>query len=66
MKEFSGYLVEISFHIHTDHKLLLSTKLLDELPLRIQRFWMRLLNWAYDMDLESMLLDKVHLIAIAL
>ena len=44
------YLIGISFHIQTDHKPLvplLSTKLLDELPIRVQRFRMRLLRYDF-------------------
>ena len=43
-EQFSGYLIGLTFHIERDHKPLvplLSTKLLDELPIRVQRFRMR-------------------------
>ena len=49
-ERFSEYLIGISFHIQTDHKPLvplLSTKLLDELPIRVQRFRMRLLRYDF-------------------
>ena len=49
-ERFSDYLIGISFHIQTDHKPLvplLSTKLLDELPIRVQRFRMRLLRYDF-------------------
>ena len=45
-ERFADYLIGISFHIQTDHKPLvplLSPKLLDELPIRVQRFRMRLM-----------------------
>lgn len=41
-EQFQDYLVGLKFHVETDHKPLLvplfSSKLLDELPLRVQRF----------------------------
>ena len=40
-ERFQEYLIGKSFHIHTDHKPLVpifSTKRLEELPLRVQRF----------------------------
>ena len=43
---FQEYLFGKSFHINTDHKPLVpifSSKSLDELPLRVQRFRLRLL-----------------------
>ena len=49
-ERFSDYLIGISFLIQTDHKPLvplLSTKLLDELPIRVQRFRMRLLRYDF-------------------
>ena len=47
---FADYLMGLVFHIETDHKPLvplLSTKRLDELPLRVQRFRMRMLRYNY-------------------
>ena len=44
---FSDFLMGLKFHVQTDHKPLvplLSTKGLDELPLRVQRFRMRLME----------------------
>ena len=49
-ERFADYLIGISFHIQTDHKPLvplLSTKLLDELPVRVQRFRMRLMRYDF-------------------
>ena len=49
-ERFADYLIGISFHIQTDHKPLvplLSTKLLDELPIRVQRFRMRLMRYDF-------------------
>ena len=49
-KRFQEYLIEKSFHVHTDHKPLVpifSTKSLDELPLRVQRFRLRLLRFQF-------------------
>ena len=43
-------MIRKSFHIHTDHKPLvpiLSTKSLEELPLRVQRFRLRLLSFHF-------------------
>ena len=43
---FSDYLIGLQFHVETDHKPLvplLSVKRLDELPLHVQRFRMRML-----------------------
>ena len=45
-ERFSDYLVGLQFHIETDHKPLVplfSTKNLDELPIRVQRFRMRMM-----------------------
>ena len=47
-KKFCDYLVGLKFHLFTDHKSLvplLSTKGLDELPLRVQRFRLRLMYY---------------------
>ncbi|KAL8621387.1 hypothetical protein ACOMHN_048187 [Nucella lapillus] len=41
----------MTFRVHTDHKPLVplfSTKLIDELPIRIQRFRMRLMRFCFD------------------
>ena len=47
-RRFNDYLLGTTFHINTDHKPLvplLSTKNLDELPTRVQRFKMRLMRY---------------------
>ena len=44
------YLVGLKFHIFTDHKPLvplLGRKILEELPLQVQRFHMRLMRFQY-------------------
>ena len=49
-ERFQEYLMGKSFHVHTDHKSLVpifSTKSLDELPLRVQRFRLRLLRFQF-------------------
>ena len=49
-ERFSDYLLGKMFHINTDHKPLvplLSTKSLDELPIRVQRFKMRLMRYSF-------------------
>ena len=49
-KRLSNYLIGIQFHIQTDHKPLvplLRYKNLDELPIRVQRFRMRLMRFSY-------------------
>jgi len=49
-ERFSDYLIGKSFHVQTDHKplvSLLSSTPLDALPVRIQRFRMRLLRFTY-------------------
>ena len=49
-ERFSDYLIGLKFHIHTDHKPLVplfSTKRLDELPLRVQRFRLRMLRYHF-------------------
>ena len=50
---FSDFLIGLVFHIQTDHKPLvplLSTKRLDELPLRVQRFRMRLMRFQFSIS----------------
>ena len=50
---FADYLMGLQFHIETDHKPLvplLGTKRLDELPLRVQRFRMRLLRYNFSIS----------------
>ena len=47
---FSDYLIGLKFHIHTDHKRLVplfSTKRLEELPLCVQRFRLRMLRYHF-------------------
>ncbi|MCY3930012.1 MAG: RNase H-like domain-containing protein, partial [Acidobacteria bacterium] len=49
-ERFSDYLIGMVFHCETDHKPLiplLSTKNLDELPPRVQRFRMRLMRYRF-------------------
>ena len=49
-ERFFDYLMGNSFHVQTDHKplvSLLSSKLLDALPVQIQCFSMRLLKFTY-------------------
>ena len=49
-ERFQDYLTGLTFHIETDHKPLvplLSTKNLDEMPLRVQQFRMRLMRYQY-------------------
>ncbi len=49
-ERFSDYLIGLHFHVETDHKPLVplfSTKLLDELPLRVQRFRMRMMRFSF-------------------
>jgi len=44
------YLVGLKFNIHTDHKplvLLFSTKHLEELPVRVQRFRLRMMRFQF-------------------
>ena len=47
---FNDYLMDLEFRIETDHKPLVplfGTKQLDELPLRVQRFRMRLMRYRF-------------------
>ena len=49
-ERFSDYLLGMQFHLETDHKPLvplLGSKRLDDLPLRVQQFWMRLMRFTY-------------------
>lgn len=49
-ERFADYLVGLKFHVFTDHKPLvplLGSKNLEELPLRVQRFRMRLMRFHY-------------------
>ena len=49
-ERLSDYLVGMKFHIHTDHKPLVplfSTKHLEELPIRIQRFRLRMMQYNF-------------------
>ena len=50
LEHWSDLLIGLKFHVETDHKPLVplfSTKLIDELPVRIQRFRMRLLRFDF-------------------
>ena len=50
LEHWSDLLIGLKFHVETDHKPLVplfSTKLIDELPVRIQRFCMRLLRFDF-------------------
>ena len=49
-ERFQSYLLGIKFHIHTDHKPLvpiLSTKPLELLPIRVQRFRLRMMRFDF-------------------
>ena len=49
-ERYSDYLVGLQFNIETDHKPLIPpfyTKLLDELPIRVQRFRMRMMRFDF-------------------
>ena len=49
-EHLSDYLVRLKFHIQTDHKPLVplfSTKHLDELPIRVQRFWLWMMQFQF-------------------
>ena len=49
-ERFRDYLIDLHFKIETDHKPLvplLTSKNLDEMPLRIQRFKMRMMQFDY-------------------
>lgn len=52
-ERFQDYLVGLHFNIETDHKPLVplfSSKLLDELPLRVQRFRMRMMRFSFSIS----------------
>lgn len=52
-ERFADYLIGLKFHIETDHKPqvpLFSTKNLDELPARVQRFRMRMMRFSYSIS----------------
>ena len=52
-ERFADYLIGLKFHIETDHKPLVplfSTKNLDELPARVQRFRMRMMRFSYSIS----------------
>ena len=52
-ERLSDYLVGLQFHIETDHKPLVplfSTKNLEELPLRVQRFKMRMMRFQFSIS----------------
>ena len=49
-ERFSDYLIGLDFHIQTDHKPLVplfSTKALEQLPLRVQRFRLRMMRYRF-------------------
>ena len=49
-ERFTDYLIGLEFHIHTDHKPLVplfSTKRLEELPVRVQRFRLRMMRYQF-------------------
>ena len=49
-ERFANYLIGLKFHIYTDHKLLVplfSTKNLEELPIRVQRFRLRMMRFYF-------------------
>ena len=53
LEHWSDLLIGLKFHVETDHKPLVplfSTKLIDELPVRIQRFRMRLLRFDFTLS----------------
>ena len=50
LKHWAEFLIGMKFKVQTDHKPLiplLSMKLIDELPMRIQRFRMRLMRFNF-------------------
>ena len=49
-ERFSNYLIGLDFHIQTDHKPLVplfSSKALEQLPLRVQRFRLRMMRYRF-------------------
>ena len=49
-ERLQGYLLGLKFHIHTDHKPLVplfSTKHLEQLPIRVQRFRLRMMRYDF-------------------
>ena len=56
-ERLQNYLLGHSFHVETDHKPLvplLSTKNLEELPLRVQRFRMRLMRFDFTISRKGL------------
>ena len=54
-EHFSDYLIGIHYHIETDHRPLvplLSTKHLEDLPARVQRFRLRMMRFSYTISHE--------------
>ena len=52
-ERFADYLIGLEFHIETDHKPLvplLSTRNLEDLPARVQRFRMRMMRFTYSIS----------------
>ena len=52
-ERFQDYLIGMRFHIETDHKLLIplfSSKPLNELPIRVQRFRLRLMRYDFSIS----------------
>ena len=50
---FADYLMGLQFHVETDHKPLvplLSAKRLNELPIRVQRFHMRVMRYTFSIS----------------
>ena len=52
-ERFSDYLLGLEFHIHTDHKPLVplfGEKNVDELPIRVQRFRLRMMRYKFSIS----------------
>ena len=52
-ERFSDYLLELRFHVQTDHKSLVplfTSKPLDELPVRVQRFRLRMMRFDFSVS----------------